>query len=171
MLNNAETIERIRTAAALDAERDKLDQARAAWQADLDQLRAEWAGSFGEQLQQHEERMRQLRDQHAAWMRKASGMADEPAPPQEPAQRERPGTMAAGQASTLPPAPAGRPDVGQGRARSATGLRLPPVTGPGQRTPHATEVDFSRMSMQEYATRRAEFGVQDATDMRRLFGS
>jgi hypothetical protein len=137
--------ERAYVAARLDHLADRFDQARAEMQADLDRLRESWSGGVAQQLADHEDRVRRMREDHQAWLRSLYADYEGPQPTQ---------------------------DVGQGHGASATGPAPAPGPGPGQPSPPDEEIAqaIKTMSMAEYAQRRAEFGVRDATDMSRLFG-
>ena len=127
---------------------DRFDQAAAEMAADLDLYRDDWSSRHAEQLQAHNERMRQMEADQAAWFKNWYDGDDESAPT----------------------------DVGRGQVdASAAGSSpaTPPGPGPGQPI-HAAELAEAErirsMSMAEYAARRAELGVRNPTDMNRLFG-
>lgn len=147
-------VERAYVQARLDHAEYQLNEASAAMRADLDRLAESWRQTHGQQLADHETRMRQMRDDQAAWLNSLYGDDDEPAPTQDVAR----GQVAASAAGFSPASP--------------------PGPGPGQLHPHpdphaadmALARSISAMSMQEYAERRAELGVQSPTSMSRLFG-
>jgi hypothetical protein len=123
--------------------------------ADLDLYRDDWSTRHAEEMQVYADRMRQLEEDHKAWLagylKEISGAADEPAPAHKPAQQEptQDASDIGEPAAPVPQVPAGRPD------------------------PYAADRALAReiadMPMYEYAKRRAELGVRSATDMRHLF--
>jgi len=126
---------------------------------DLERQQQEWRESWAldststdEMTRAHNERMRQLEEEHKAWLaRFINGETDEPAPTHKPAQQiSQDASGSGGEPATPEPGSAGRPH------------------------PHAAELERARairdMPMDEYAARRAELGVQSPTSMTRLFG-
>jgi hypothetical protein len=133
--------------AALDALSRQQEDWRESWSLDTTSTDAV--------VREHHARMRQLEEDHKAWLAQYLGGLydddDHQADDHELAQAEQRGASSAAR-----PAPASG-----GAAR------------PGQPDPHAAGLDAERlrtMSMQEYAARRADLGVRSATDMNHLFG-
>lgn len=115
---------------------------------DLERQQREWRESWAldststdERMREHNERMRQLEEDHKAWLaRFINGDTN------ELAQRERQGASG-GEPASPSAVPAGQPDL------------------------HAAELarEIKDMDMATYAKRRAELGVRSATSMDRLF--
>lgn len=127
---------------------------------DIERQAEEWRGSWAldstsmdEMTRAHNERMRQLEEDHKAWLaRFINGEADErPQPTQDVAQGQVAGASAAGSSPAEPGGP-----------------------GPGQPNPaYAAEMErapaIAEMSMADYAAMREELGVQSPTSMNKLF--
>jgi hypothetical protein len=115
-----------------------------------EEWRESWAldsTSMDEMTRKHNERMRQLEEDHKQWLtrflRDASGAADEGP---QPTQDVR-GQAGASAGSSLPASPA----------------------GPGREQPSLTADDIKAMSMQDYQALRARTGLGNASG-RGMFG-
>ncbi len=131
-MSNGHDPERALVQSMLDLADHKLDRATAEMSAELDLYRDDWSTRTAEMMRAHEDRVRQMRNDQAAWLKSFYGEADEPAP---------------------------TPDVGQGLGASATGPAPAPGPGPGQPpNPHAAELAEAErirdMPMGEYAQER-----------------
>jgi hypothetical protein len=143
-------VERAFVQARLDHLTDRFDQAREAMAAEVDRLRESWSSGAAQQLADHEQRMRQMRDDQAAWLRSLYNDGPDDGADMSVGQVQGVG------ASAGPLAPASSADPGPGQpARDAAELAAD---------------DIKTMSMQEYAARRAELGVRSGTDMSHLLG-
>ncbi len=121
---------------------DGMERARESMTADLDLYRDDWSTRHAEMTRAHEDRVRQMRDDHHAWLR--SLYDDEGPQPQDVAQGQ--GGASAGSS----PAPAS------------------PPAGPGPGQP-LTDADIKAMDMAAYTALRARIGVANAS-ARGLFG-
>jgi hypothetical protein len=140
-----------------DAERQLYAVGTRAILDDLERKQAEWRESWAldttstdARVREHNERMRQLEEDHKAWLaRFINGETDE----------------------------GSHTDVAQGQAVGASAASPSPAgpggPGPGQPDPRLAEAELAawikNMPLNEYAAMRDELGVQSPTSMNRLF--
>ena len=148
---NGHDAERAYIQSRLDHQDSQFDAAIESMRTDIDRLRDTWAGWYAEQRQAYEDRVRQLQDDQARWLRSIyTDDAGSSAPTPERAQPEPVDAPPAGRSFPAGTAPAGHPDPWAAAKQAAD--------------------DIKTMSMAEYAARRAALGVRSSTDMTRLVG-